>query len=137
MQITSDGKTQLSTKGELYYHLLLEMGLALDKLNHLYDQNTGDTLAWKDKYIKCSVDDQPIYAGKDEIIFSLDENFQLFMNLYAHFLDTLAADPDNNIVVVSYYIDYDENLNKSKLSIKYNTKDGSITNGLIVTSYSY
>ena len=114
--------------------MLLEMGLGLDRNNHLYDQTTGDILQWKDKYIKCSVDDTPIYAGKDEVIFSIDENFQLFMNIYAHFLDNLAKDEDSDIIVVAHYIDYIEDINKNRLCVKYNTKDGSVVGGILTSN---
>ena len=103
-------------------------------MNHIYDQNTGNTLAWKDKYIKCAINDQPIYAGKDEVIFSLDENFQLFMTLYAHFLENLANDDECNIQVIAHYIDTQPD-GPSTLYIKYNTKDGSVIGNTMHTSF--
>ena len=138
MQITPEGKTMFTSKGELYYHLLLEMGLGIDKAQHIYDQTTGDTLSWKDKYIKVDVNDQPIYAGKDEVIFSIDENFNLMMNMFAHFLDTVANDDDINISVVAHFVEHmdtPDGLLKSRLNIKYNTKDGALTNQIMVTSW--
>ena len=131
MIITPEGKTMFSSKGELYYHLLLEMGLGINNQQHIYDQNTEDVLAWKDKYIKCAIDDQPIYAGKDEVIFSIDENFNLMTNMFAHFLDTLEKDEDSNITVVAHFVTYVEEQNKSYMTIKYNTKDGMLTNQII------
>ena len=133
MKILPNGKTVLETKGELYYHILLEMGLGMDKNQHIYDQTTGNPLLWKDKFIKCNVTDNPMYAGKDEVIFSIDENFQLFMNMYAHFLDNLSNDEDSNIVVIAHYIDYNEDLNKNVLNIKFNTKDGVKTGAMMNT----
>ncbi len=130
------GKSIFDTKGELYYHLLLEMGFGIDKFQHIYDQTTGDTLIWKDKYIKYAVNDQPIYAGKDEVILSLDENFQLFMNVYAHFLDNIANDEDCDIRVVAHYTDFDENTNTSRLNVKYESKSGNYPN-VILTTTSY
>lgn len=135
MKILPNGKTQLDSKGELYYHMILEMGLGIDNLQHIYDQSTGNTLSWKDHYIKCAVNDQPVYAGKDEVVFTIDENFQLFMSIYAHYLDNLANDPDSDIIVVAHYIDFDEALQKNKLHIKFNSKDGSVTGGLITSDY--
>ena len=135
MQLTKQGKTMFTDKGELYYHLLLEMGLGIDKSQHIYDQTSGDILTWKDKYIKCDTNNLPIYAGKNEIIFSLDENFQLFMNLYSHFLNNLTKDEESDIIVVAHYTDYIEDTNKTRLNIKYNSKDGSIVGNVISTSY--
>lgn len=136
MQINpANGKMMFDTKGELYYHLLLEMGLGLDRNCHLYDQTSGDTLVWRDKYIKCDTNDQPIYAGKDEVIFTIDENFQLFMNLYSHFLENLNNDEDSNIHVVAHYIDFHEDINKSTLTVKYDLKDGSVTGAVITTDF--
>lgn len=136
MQINpANGRTMFSTKGELYYHILIEMGLGLDKNNHIYDQYTGDTLSWKDKYIKCSINDQPIYAGKDEVLFTIDENFQLFMNIFSRYLDCLEDDPDSDISIVAYYIDFDEALNKSRLIVKYNKKDGSSVGNILSTNF--
>ena len=132
---TNNGKSMFDTKGELYYHLLLEMGLGLDRNNHIYDQTSGDTLSWKDKYIKCATNDQPIYAGKDEVIFSIDENFQLFMNVFAHFLENLSNDEDSDIVVVAHYTEFDELQNKSRLMVKYDRKDGSVIGAVMGTSY--
>ena len=135
MQILPNGKTQLDSKSDLYYHMLIEMGLGLNReTNRIYDQNTGDTLVWKDKYIKCNITDQPMYAGKDEVIFSLDENFQLFMQIFAHFLSTLENSEDSNIVVTAHYINHDETTNKFNLSIKFNSKDGTVIGGIINTS---
>ena len=135
MIITKEGKTMFSTKGELYYHILVEMGLGINKDQHVYDQLTGDLLSWRDRYIKCSIDDQPIYAGKDEVIFSIDENFQLFMNMYSHFLDTLLRDEDSNIAVVAHYVDYDETSDKNRVCVKYNSKDGQLVGEMLYTSY--
>ena len=44
MTITPEGKTMFTSKGELYYHLLLEMGLGINQEQHIYDQTTGDIL---------------------------------------------------------------------------------------------
>lgn len=136
MQVNpKNGKMMFDTKGDLYYHLILEMGLGIDRASHIYDQTSGVTLSWKDKYIKCAVNDQPIYAGKDEVIFSIDENFQLFMNLYAHYLHNLAEDEDSNIQVVAHYVDYHEEVNKSTLTVKFDHKDGSLVGSTITTDY--
>ena len=133
IQNVKTGKMMFSSKGELYYHLLLEMGLGLDKANHVYDQTSGDTLAWREKYIKCSVDDQPIYAGKDEVIFSIDENFQLFMSIYAHFLNNIAEGEDYNFRVTAHYVDFNEEIEKSILTIKIEYKDPSFGTKVITT----
>lgn len=135
MTVTSEGKTMFTSKGELYYHLLLEMGLGINQEQHIYDQTTGDILSWKDKYIKVDVNDQPIYAGKDEVIFSIDENFNLMMNMFSHFLDTIANDDDINIAVVAHFIEHTEDNTKNRLNIKYNTKDGTLTNQIMYTSW--
>ena len=134
MTITPEGKTMFTSKGELYYHLLLEMGLGINQEQHIYDQPTGDILSWKDKYIKIDVNDQPIYAGKDEVIFSIDENFNLMMNMFAHFLDTLKNDDDCTIEVIAHFLEHDAN-DKSALDIKYSTKDGSIVGQIMKTSF--
>ena len=133
MHILPRGATVLDTKGELYYHLLLEMGLGIDRNQHIYDQTTGDTLSFKDKYIKCAVNNQPIYAGKDEVIFSIDENWSLFMSIFAHFLDTLANDNDSDIEVVSHYTTLEQDLEKTRLFVNYHKKSDG-TSGQIVTN---
>lgn len=135
MQILPNGKTQLDSKSDLYYHMMIEMGLGTCKENnHLYDQTTGDILVWKDKFIKYNITDQPMYAGKDEVIFSLDENFQLFMHLFAHFLSSLESNEESKIVVTSYYLNHDNEANTSTLSIKFNSKDNTVIGGVMTTS---
>lgn len=130
-------KSMFDTKGELYYHMIVEMGLGIDNQQHLYNQNTGDRLTWRDRFIKCDVNDQPVYAGKNEVIFSLDENFSLFMNMYSYFLDSLTQDEDSDIVVVAHYSDYNEDTNLTRVSVKYNNKDGTEMGKVIQTSLYY
>ena len=57
------------------------------------------------------------------------------MNLFAHFLDTIANDEENDIVVVAHYTEYNEQLNKSCLHIKYNSKDGTRVGMVMDTNY--
>lgn len=136
MHILPNGLTVLDTKGELYYHLLLEMGLGIDRNQHLYDQTSGDTLSFKDRYIKYSIKDEPIYAGKDEVIFTIDENWSLFMSIFAHFLDTLANDSDSDIEVISHYTSLEPELEKTRLYVNYNSKSTGNA-GQIVTNMFY
>lgn len=133
MELTKDGRNRFSSEGELYYHLIIEMGLAIDRNQHVYDEDTGSILMWKDKYIKCSVDDKPLYASKDEAIFSLNESLKLMLNVFSYYVTKISSSEDINMVIIAHYTDIDKDKNKTRLFVKYDAKDGSVV-GQILTS---
>ena len=63
-----NGKMVFDSIPELYYDLLMEIGLAV-KDQYIYIQG-GNFLKCGDKFIKVSLDGSPIYPGRNDIIFA-------------------------------------------------------------------
>lgn len=119
MLFLNDGKVRFTDRGELLFHLFMEMGLGINSNQYLYDQDTGEVLRFKDLYIKADVNNQPIYAGKTDIVFEPETNYSLMNNLFAYYLEKFKADEDNHITQeISYYFESDPNKEKQRIFVK-------------------
>lgn len=97
MTILSDGSFQFDTMGEMYYNLFVIIGLGINHNQYLYDQDTGNLLKFRDKYIKATIDDNmPIYAGMTDIVFESDRNYALTNNIVGFYIDKESNSDDGD-----------------------------------------
>lgn len=117
---------------DMYYDLFNEMGLSL-RDNMLYDQDTGNPLMFKEKYIKASIDGRPVYPGKNDILFEPDKNYALIVSLYGFYLDKCTNSEDGDILggYVANYIDDNETKDKQRIVVK------TINRGEIYSAFYY
>ena len=96
MHILPTGKIAFDTIGEMNFNLFNTIGLAINQEQHLYDQDTLQELHYKDKYIKSTVQDVPVYAGKNDIIFEPSKNYNLMATLFGYYIDKESASEDGD-----------------------------------------
>lgn len=105
---------------DMYYDMFSEIGLGIGPNNYLYDQDTQITIMFKDKYIKASIDGQPIYAGRNDILFEPAKNYTLMTRLFEYYLDKAQNSDDGDIIkgYVAHYIDDDNTREKQRVVVK-------------------
>lgn len=96
MYILPSGKFAYNTIGELNYNLFLAIGLGINEEQHLYDQDTYKELNFKGKYIKASVNDMPVYAGKNDVVFMPSKNYHLMATLFGYYIDKESKSEDGD-----------------------------------------
>lgn len=80
--------TVYESKEEMYYNLFLQMGLVVNNQGYLQDSDTGIVIRYKDKFIKVSLNPGvPAYAGRTDILFEPDKNFDLMSKLMSFYID--------------------------------------------------
>ncbi len=128
----ANGKVGFSNLGELYYDLFMEIGLSI-KDQYLYDQDTQAPIMFKDKYIKASIDNTVIYAGRNDIIFDPQHNYSLMEKLFCYYLDKCQHSDDGDILggYIAHYIDDDINKEKQRVTVK------TMQRGLIESEFYY
>lgn len=87
MFITPEGKIAYNTFAELCYNLFMVIGLGIDNESHLYDQDTEKKLQFKGKYIKATIREEPVYAGRNDIVFEPWKNYSMMAMLTGYYLD--------------------------------------------------
>jgi hypothetical protein len=124
MVIMPNGSLGFDNIYDMYYDLFNEIGLSLNaQTNILYDQDTGNPLMLKDKYIKASIDGRPVYPGKNDIIFEPDKNYPLIKSLYLFYVDKCINSEDGDTLgYIADYIDDDEAKEKQRVVIKTKLK---------------
>lgn len=98
MIITAQGKISYETIDELYYEFFLAIGLGVTIDQYLYDQDTGNAIAFREKRVKASVDGRPVYAGMNDIVFEPDKNYSLVSNLFGYYLDKIQNSDDGDML---------------------------------------
>lgn len=101
MLITNEGKTQFQTFGELYYNFFSAMDIGISPDGYLFDNETRTVLKYKDKNIKASVNDQPVYGGKTDIVFEPHRTYHLITTLFGYYMDKIERNPETQIGFVS------------------------------------
>lgn len=97
MTILSDGSFQFNSMGEMYHNLFMMIGLGINGNQYLYDQDSGNILKFKDKYIKASIDDSmPLYAGMTDIVFEPARNYALTNNIVGYYIDKESNSEDGD-----------------------------------------
>ena len=105
---------------DMYYDLFSEIGLGINTQQYLYDQDTQVTITFKEKYIKASINGQPIYAGRNDIVFEPAKNYTLMARLFEYYLDKCQQSDDGDLLegYIAHYIDDDETKEKQRVVVK-------------------
>lgn len=117
MQFTSNGKMMFNDIYEMNYHLFTEIGLSVNSQGYLYDQDTGNVLSYKEKYIKATVHPVEIYAGKNDVLFEPYKNYNMAIVLMGYFIDK-EAHTTNQIGYVAQYVDPNATRDKQRVVVK-------------------
>lgn len=118
---------------DLYYDLFSEIGLGINNQQYLYDQDTQTTIMFKDKYIKASINGQPVYAGRNDVVFEPAKNYTLMARLFEYYLDKCQHSDDGDMLqgYIAHYIDDDEAKEKQAVVVK------TAGRGLIQSSFYF
>ena len=103
MFIGANGKTFFNDMGELFYNLFLEIGLGINQDQYIYDQDSGIVLKCKDRYIKASINNTPVYAGKNDIVFDPANNYNLIVWLLSYYAEKEEANGEGNVSYMSHF----------------------------------
>lgn len=105
---------------DLYYDLFSEIGLGINNQQYLYDQDTQTTIMFKDKYIKASINGQPVYAGRNDVVFEPAKNYTLMARLFEYYLDKCQHSDDGDMLqgYIAHYIDDDAAKEKQAVVVK-------------------
>lgn len=118
MQFLQNGKIMFDNMYEMYFNLYNALELAVDEqTQYLYDINNRQPLRFKDKYIKTSLTNPVVYAGKNDIVFDPASNYQLMVSIMGYFLDSHSGE----ISFIAQYIE--DNLTRDKQRVCVKTKD--------------
>lgn len=104
----STGEFMFENVFDMYYDLFMELGLGIDANNYLYDQDSGNMIMMKDKYIKATIDPNiPIYAGRNDIVFEPDKNYGLISTLFGFYLDKCVNSDDGDQLqgYIAHFVD--------------------------------
>lgn len=119
---------------DLYYEIFNSIGLAVNRNQYLYDQDTGNVLKFGDKLIKATINPNiPIYAGRNDIVFDPSKNYQLVSTLFGYYIDK-TMNSENPELLQGYIAHYiDDNITKDKQRIVVKTSG----KGEIASRYYY
>ena len=133
MQFLSNGMRVYDTISEMYYDLFMEIGLGIDKNQYLYDQDTMSPIVFGEKYIKASINNEPLYPGRNDIVFAPAENYALISTLFGYYLDKAQNSEDGDLIggLIAYFIDDNEDCTKQRVVVKSNSR------GDISSAYYY
>ena len=104
MYPSANGKMCYSDLREMYYDLFLEIGLSINNDQYIYDQDSGEVLKYKDKYMKMSFSND-VYAGRNDMVFDPVNNYNLIVLLLGYYIEKEKSVYDNDI---GYIADYKE-----------------------------
>lgn len=124
MQFLPTGHMIFDDVYEMYYNLFLEIGLAINHNSYLYDTDTGIELKYKDKYIKASVSQAPIYPGMYDIIFDPATNYNLVAVLLGYYIDKVSKSGEDTIGYIAQYIEDNGSVDDRKQRIAVKTNHG-------------
>lgn len=134
MRYSMNGKMMFDDIYEMYYHLFMEIGLSTNHDQLLYDQDTGALLKYKDKFIKATTIPQPIYAGRNDILFEPYKNYNLMVTIMGYYIDKESkSEYGDNIGFIAQYIE--DNPDKTKQSIVVKTRRGDFASQYYTNIY--
>ena len=118
--LDANGTVGFANIYDMYYDLFNEIGLSINSEGLLYDQDTGNIIQFKEKNIKASINNQPIYPGRNDILFEPDKNYQLIVSLFGFYIDkcTNSEDGDTLCGYIANYIDDNETKDKQRVVVK-------------------
>ena len=131
--ITPDGIIYYDNMPDLLYDLFNEIGLSIDEMHYLYDSDTTKMVVFKDKYIKASLNGEPIYCGRNEVAFDPAKNYALISTLFCYYLDKCQNTDDGDILqgYISHFIDDNPERDMQRVAVK------TIGRGEISSDYFY
>ena len=101
----------------MYYELFGCIGLSLNRDQYLFDQDTGVVLKYKDKYIKATTVPAEIYAGRTDVLFEPDKNYNLVVVLLGYYIDKEVS-MGNDIGFIAQYVEDDISREKQRVVVK-------------------
>ena len=115
-----DGTIGFNTFNEMQYDLFSEIGLGINRQSYVYDQDTLEVLRIKDKYIKASVQGEPIYTGKNEVPFDPSKNYSLINYLFSYYLNKAQNSEDGDMIggYIAHFIDDNETKDKQRVVVR-------------------
>jgi hypothetical protein len=96
MFITPEGKIAFNTVAERDYNLFMVIGLGINQNQYLYDQDNGTQLNYKGKYIKATITETPVYAGRNDVVFDPSRNYALMATLLGYYIDKESNSEDGD-----------------------------------------
>lgn len=124
MNYLANGKMCFDNVYEMYYNLFIEIGLAINYNQYLYDKDTGIELRFKDKYIKATIQPVEIYAGRNDIIFDPLNNYNLMITLLGYFIDKVNSDEESqHIEFIAHYTEELKEYEMQRVVIKTTSGD--------------
>lgn len=121
MNYLANGTVVFDSLDDLYYELFNEIGLAVGATDqYLYDQDTGIQLRFKEKFIKASINGQPIYQGKNDIAFDPQKNYSLMNTLFGYYLQKCQNSEDGDMLqgYIAHFIDDNPERDKQQVVVK-------------------
>ena len=101
MYPSANGKMFFNNFNEMFYELFMEIGLAINNEQYVYDQDTGIILKFKDKRIKMSFTSD-VYAGNNDIIFDPSTNYDLMVKLFGYYIEK-ETNEGNDIGYIAHF----------------------------------
>lgn len=99
---------------EIAYAIMQEVGLDVDKYNHLVDQDTNTTLKFDGKFIT-SPGSSTTRSGME---FNPMGNVKMASHIFGYYADKLEQEDDGTKVNISYSVDTDEKTGKGYLEVR-------------------
>lgn len=129
----ANGTSGFENMTDMFYDLFSEIGLGINSQQYLYDQDTQIVLMFRDKYIKASITGQPLYAGRNDIVFEPQKNYTLMTRLFEYYLDKCQNSDDGDMLqgYIAHYIDDNETKEKQRVVVK------TMGRGEISSNYYY
>ena len=104
MYPSANGKVYFSDVNEMYYNLFLEIGLAINNEQFIYDQDTGIVLKYKDKRIKMSFTND-VYGSNNDVVFDPSTNYDLMVKLFGYYIEKETHQNENDIGYIAHFTD--------------------------------
>jgi hypothetical protein len=124
MFILPNGRFGFETIYDLYYDLFNEIGISVNNDGLLYDQDTGNLIAFNGKYIKASINGTPVYPGRNDIVFEPQKNYQMLKCLYGLYIDKCTNSEDGDIIggYIADFIDDSDDKQKQRVVLRSSEK---------------
>ena len=111
--------------GEMFRDMLMEMELEVGPDGCIRDQETKNPLRFKDKYIKCSITPQPIYAGNTDVLLELQNSYSIIEKLFGYYLEYAQNTDDGDVtggMIGCFFTDELPDKSKRRVALKSRTR---------------
>lgn len=119
MQYLPNGSVMFNNMNELLYDYFIEMGLNVDSNQYLRFQETGEPVIFDKKYIKASINGQPVYGGMNDVVFDM-RNYKLIASLFTMYLEMCKVSDDGDLLegYIAHYMEDDSDKEKQRVTVK-------------------